>query len=129
MIAPESIPRLWLGVAGALLMVGLGVCLALGLDMRVRSGFLVGAVLVLLNALASARKVRRADFRAQGGTAALLMLDSAFRMAILGVCVYMAVKILGVDPLGLIAGLSVVPVGMLLTPLILVVCNRNPGEV
>jgi hypothetical protein len=125
----ETIPRLWLGTAAALFVVGMGVCVALGFEARVRLGFAVGGAMALANALAGARRVRKTDFSAKGATAALLMLDSAFRMALLGVGIYVAITAFGVDTLGLVAGLSTAPAGMLLTPVILCVCNRNPGEV
>ena len=51
------------------------------------------------------------------------------RLAILGICLFALIKFLKVNAVGLVAGLSVVPAGILIMLILIYVANRTPEEV
>jgi hypothetical protein len=51
------------------------------------------------------------------------------RLILLGICLYGFIRFLKVDPVGLVAGLSVVPAGLLVMLVLIHIANRRPEEV
>lgn len=124
----RKIPEIWIILSGAVYLVGLVISFLMAKS-SFTVGFGAGGALVLLNAWASARKLRNADFPYRNRVMASVMGGFYIRLALLGVCLYALIEILAVDPLGLVTGLSVIPAGLLVMLALMYVANRRPGEV
>lgn len=124
----DRVPAIWFGVAGACYIVGLIVCLGLA-GTPFAAGFAAGGGLVVLNLWAGSRKVRRSEFRVKGREITSLLGHFYVRLAIIGFSLFLLIKHAGVDPLGLVAGLSVVPAALLILLFLIYVANRTPEEV
>ncbi|MBI5252480.1 MAG: ATP synthase subunit I [Desulfomonile tiedjei] len=124
----EKIPGIWFVLSSVAYLVGLPVCL-LAAPIEFTLGFASGGALVLLNAWMSARKVRKADFPNRGRVIASLLGGFYLRLILLGVCLYAFIKFVHVDPVGLVTGLSVVPLGLFFMLVLIYVANRRPEEV
>lgn len=123
----EKIPGIWLGVSVAVYIFGLLLCLILA-PFPFTTGFGIGGVLVLLNSLVSARRTKKAEFPHKGRVMASVLGGFYVRLILLGICLYWLIRFSGVDPLGLIAGLSVVPAGLFVMLALIYVANRRPEE-
>jgi hypothetical protein len=93
------------------------------------AGFAAGGAVMLINALASMRRIMRADFQHQGAATASLLGGFYLRLTLVGVCLYALIAHAKLDPLGLVAGLSVVPAGLFLMPALIYIANRRPKEI
>ena len=124
----EKIPGIWFIFSGVVFLVGLVVSLfAAGPGFT--AGFVTGGLLVLVNAPVSAGRLRRAGFSHKGATMVSVLGGFYLRLILLGVCLYGLIKLIRVDPVGLVAGLSVVPAGLLVMLVLIYVANRRPREV
>lgn len=123
----DKIPRIWFVLSGVVYLVGLIFCLFLA-PHGFTLGFGAGGGLVLANSWASARKLRRSKFLHRGRVMATLLGGFYLRLIVLAVCLYGVIKFLQVDPVGLVAGLSVVPAGLLVMLVLTYVANRRPEE-
>jgi hypothetical protein len=123
----DKIPGIWFGLSAAVYAAGLVLCLILA-----KSGFLlgfaVGGGLVLANAWASARKLKGADFPHRGRVMASVLGGFYLRLIVLAICLYLVIKFLNVDPMGLVTGLSVIPAGLLVLLVLIYIANRRPEE-
>ncbi len=124
----EKLPAAWLFICTGVYAAGLVVCLALASG-GFTIGFAFGGVLVLINAWASGRRLRKVRFSHR--TQAMVTVLGGFfvRLSLLGACLYGLIKFLKVDPVGLVTGLSVVPAGVLVMLVLIYVANRRPEEV
>jgi hypothetical protein len=123
----EKIPGIWFLLSGVVYLIGLPAVFALA-PREFALGFAGGGALVLLNAWISARKVKNADFPNRGAVMASLLGGFYLRLILLGVCLYAFIKFIHVDPVGLITGLSVVPVGLFVMLVLIYVANRRRPE-
>jgi hypothetical protein len=124
----EKIPGIWLILSSAMYVLGLAVCIA-ATSWGFAAGFAGGGALVLINAWASGRKLKKADFPNKGSVMASLIGGFYVRLVLLGICLFGLIKILKVDPIGLATGLTVVPAGLLVMLALIYIANRRPGEV
>ena len=123
----EKIPGIWLSLSGAVFALGLLCCLFLA-PMSFTMAFALGGCLVLLNALVSARRVRRAEFPQRNRVMAFLLGGFYVRLILMGLCLVAFIKYLRVDPFGLVAGLTVVPAGLFVMLAFIYLANRRPEE-
>jgi hypothetical protein len=123
----EKVPGIWFFLSGVVYLVGLPVVVLLA-PREFALGFASGGALVLLNAWISARKVKRADFPNRGAVMASLLGGFYLRLIILGICLYAFIKFIRVDPVGLVTGLSVVPVGFFVMVVLIYLANRRRPE-
>ncbi len=124
----DKLPSIWLGITAVVYVTGLvGSLVFASNDFAI--GFAAGGALVLLNSRLSARKVKKADFPHKGSVTAALLGGFYLRLILMGVCLFVLIKYLRVDPVGLVSGLSVVPAGLLLMLVLVLVANRRPEEV
>ena len=123
----DKIPGIWFLVSCALYALGVAASLFVT-SYSFAVGFCVGGALALLNAVASVRRLKRAEFPHRNRVMASLLGGFYVRLIIMGVCLYGLISYLHVDPLGLVAGLSVVPGGLLLMLALIYVANRRPEE-
>ncbi|MGC8907460.1 MAG: ATP synthase subunit I [Desulfomonilaceae bacterium] len=124
----ERVPRIWLGVSAALYAAGalLSVCVA---PVHFVLGYVAGGALVLANAWAGGRKVKRSEFRQKGAEIAGFLAHFYARLLLLGVSLFVLIKYAKVDPLGLVTGLSVAPAGLFVMLFLIYLANRTPEEV
>lgn len=123
----ERIPAIWFVLSGVVYLVGLPLCFVVtSLDFTL--GFATGGALVLLNAWMSARRVKSADFPNRGRVMASLLGGFYLRLILVGVCLYAFITFMHVDPVGLVTGLSVVPVGLFVMLVLIYVANRRRPE-
>jgi hypothetical protein len=73
--------------------------------------------------------VKKAPFPDKGLVMASVLGGFYVRMILLGICLYGLVTIVRVDPVGLVAGLSVVPAGLFVMLMLIFIANRRPREV
>lgn len=123
----DKIPRIWFALSGVVYVVGLIFCLFLA-PHGFTLGFAAGGSLVLANAWASARKIRRSEFLHRGRAIASVLGGFYLRLIGLAVCLFGVIKFLPVDPVGLVTGLSVVPAGLLVMLALIYIANRRPEE-
>ena len=123
----ESIPGIWFGISAAVYLVGLIASLVLA-PATFMVGYGIGGALVLLNAAASARRTKRADFPNKGRVMASLLGGFYARLILLGISLYLVITMLRVDPIGLVCGLSVVPAGLFVMLVLIYLANRRPEE-
>jgi hypothetical protein len=124
----EKIPGIWFILSGIVYASGLLVALLMASPPFI-AGFAAGGALVLANAWASARKLKNADFPQRGRVTASLLGGFYMRLIVVGICLYAFIKILKLDPVGLVTGLSVVPAGLFFMLVFIYVANRRPREV
>jgi len=124
----EKIPGIWLVLSGIVYVIGL-VASLFAASWPFVLGYGAGGGLVLVNAWASSAKVKRADFPNRGVVMASLLGGFYVRLIVLGICLFGLIKFVQVNPLGLVAGLSVVPAGLLLMLGLIYIANRRPREV
>ena len=124
----EKIPGIWFILSGIVYASGLLVALVMASPPFI-AGFAAGGALVLANAWASARKLKNADFPQRGRVTASLLGGFYMRLIVVGICLYAFIKILKLDPVGLVTGLSVVPAGLFFMLVFIYVANRRPREV
>jgi hypothetical protein len=124
----EKVPSIWFLLSLMVYAVGIVIALALA-PWSFTGGFAAGGALVLLNAWASARRMKTAPLPDRGMVMASVMGGFYVRLILLGICLYVLVTIARVDPVGLIAGLSVVPAGLLVMLGFIYIANRRPREV
>lgn len=124
----RKLPKILLMLSAAVFVAGLVLSCVLA-SPGFAAGFCAGGALVLLNAWASARKVRGADFPNRGRVMASLLGGFYVRLILLGICLYALIAVVAVDPIGLVTGLSVLPAGLLLMLALMYVANRRPREV
>jgi len=124
----DRIPGVWFVFSAAVYVVGLLCSLVMAAPAFVE-GFSIGGALVLLNAWASARRVRGAQFPHRNRVMATVLSGFYARMIVLGVCLFAVISFLNVDPVGLVAGLSVVPAGLFCMLIMMLLVNRRPEEV
>ena len=123
----EKIPGIWLSLSGAVYALGLLCCLIVA-PSSFTVGFGLGGGLVLLNALASARRLRRAEFPHKNRVMAFLLGGFYLRLILMGVCLFGFIRYLRVDPFGLVTGLTVVPAGLVVMLALIYFANRRPEE-
>lgn len=124
----ERVPGIWLGVSATVYLFSLCLAWLIGSGGFV-AGFAAGGGLVLFNAWASTRTLRRADFQFRGRATAFILGGFYLRLVLLGICLYLLVKVVGVDPVGLVTGLSVLPAGLVAMLALTYIANRRPREV
>jgi hypothetical protein len=124
----EKIPGTWFILSGVVFLAGFVVSL-LAASRGFTVGFVAGGLLVLVNSWVSARSLKRVGFFHKGATMASVVGGFYVRLILLGVCLYGLFKLIGINPVGLVAGLSVVPAGLLVMLLLIYVANRRPREV
>jgi MFS family permease len=124
----DKIPGIWFTLSAVAYVLGLVACTLLAsYDFLV--GFGAGGALVLVNALAATHKIKKTEFTIKAGVMASVMGGFYFRLALLAACLFALIKYMKVDPVGLVTGLSVVPVGLFVMLLMIYVANRRPEEV
>jgi hypothetical protein len=124
----DRIPGVWFVFSAAVYVVGLLCSLVLAPPAFI-TGFSIGGALVLLNAWASARRVKGAQFPHRNRVMATVLSGFYIRMIVLGICLFAVISVLNVDPVGLVAGLSVVPAGLFFMLIMMLFVNRRPEEV
>ncbi len=124
----EKVPSVWLLLSVAVYSIGLLIALMLA-SWSFAGGFAAGGALILLNAWVSARKLKTAPLPDKGLVMASVMGGFYLRLILIGICLYVLITIIRVDPVGLITGLSVVPAGLLVMLGLMFVANRRPREV
>jgi hypothetical protein len=124
----ERLPSIWLGTCGVVYVAGVFLCLTLA-DKGFTIGFVAGGGLVLLNSLASAQKIIGAEFSNRSAVTASVVGGFYLRLAVFGICVYLLIRFFDVDPVGLVAGITVVPAGLLAMLVMIYIANRRPEEV
>lgn len=124
----ERIPGVWFTLSGAAYGLGLCVCLILAPG-GFTLGFLAGGAMVLVNAWASARKVKKAQFPQKSMVMTSLIGGFYARLIVLGVCLFACIRYLKLDPIGVITGLSVAPAGLVIMIVLIYIANRRPEEV
>ena len=124
----QQIPIIWLVLSAVIYVVGLLVSLA-AVSQQFAVSFAIGGGLVLLNGAASAIKIVKSEFVDKRQVMVSLMGGFYLRLAVLAVCLYGAITLLRVDPVGLVTGLSVLPAGLFLMLVLIYVANRRPEEV
>lgn len=124
----EKVPGVWFVLSGIAYGLGLLVCLTVA-PLGFTLGFGAGGGLVLLNAWASSRKIKKADFPHKGTVMASLLGSFYLRLLLMGICLFGLIRYIKVDPIGLVAGLSVVPAGLFLMLICIYIANRRPEEV
>ncbi len=124
----STIPIVWLGLTSGVYLLGL-VTAALVASAEFTIGFGAGGALALGNSWASARKVKQADFPDRGRVTASLVGGFYLRLALVGLCLYGFIKILKMNAVGVVAGLSVVPAGLFILLILIYFANRTPKEV
>ena len=87
-----------------------------------------GGALVLANLYASARKLKNTSFDNRAGVLASVVGGFYLRLAVLAACLYFLITYIQVDPVGLVAGLSIIPAGMLVMLALIYLANRRPEE-
>ncbi len=124
----EKIPGVWFILSGAVYILGLPACLAFA-SPGFALGFGAGGGLVLLNAWACSRRIKKADFPNKGSVMASLLGSFYLRLLLMGICLFGFIRYLKVDPIGLVTGLSVVPAGLFVMLILIFIANRRPEEV
>ncbi len=124
----EKIPGVWFVLSGAVYVLGLPACIALA-SPGFALGFGIGGGLVLINAWASSRRIKKADFPHKGSVMASVLGGYYVRLLLMGLCLFGVIRYLKVDPIGLVTGLSIVPAGLLILLGLIFIANRRPEEV
>jgi len=124
----ERIPGVWFTLSAFVYVLGLLSSLILAGQTFVL-GFSIGGALVLVNAWAAARKLRKAEFPHKGRVLASVLGGFYMRLILLAICLFGIIKFLKVDPVGLVTGLSVVPAGLFVMLVLIYLVNRRPEEV
>ncbi|MFH0957281.1 MAG: ATP synthase subunit I [Pseudomonadota bacterium] len=124
----EKIPRIWLFLSGIVFIIGLVTSSVLASG-KFTLGYASGGALVLLNAWASAWRIRKSGFQDRGRSIVALIGGFYFRLIFLGLCLFVLVRFTEVDPIGLVTGLSVVPASLFLMLSLIYISNRRPKEV
>ncbi len=124
----ERIPGVWFTLSAFVYAVGL-LCSLIFAGQTFALGFSIGGALVLLNAWAAARKLKKAEFPHKGRVIASVLGGFYMRLILLGICLFGVIKFLKVDPVGLVTGLSVVPAALFVMLILIYLVNRRPEEV
>lgn len=124
----ERIPGIWFLFSGTIYLFGLMVCIILT-AWNFGVGFAMGGALVLVNAWSAARKVKCSEFIDRSRSTASLLLGFYGRLILIGISLFLLIRFVRVDPLGLVTGLSVVPAGLFLMLVMIFIANRSPEEV
>jgi len=124
----QRLPGVWFAFSAAVYVAGL-VCCVLMAAPAFLAGFGIGGALVLLNAWASARRVKKAEFPHRNRVMATVLGGFYARMIALGICLFAVISFLNVDPVGLVVGLSVIPAGLFVMLILILLVNRRPEEV
>ncbi len=123
----EKLPGICFMVCGAIYTLGCVLTFLLA-PPAFTIGFGGGGALVLLNLFASAHKLRRADFPNRNRVLTSVVGGFYFRLTIIGTCLYILISYAQVDPVGLVAGLSIIPMGIPILLLLIYIANRRPEE-
>lgn len=124
----EKVPGVWFILSGVVYSLGLPACFVFA-SPGFALGFGAGGGLVLLNAWASSRRIKKADFPHKSSVMASLLGNFYLRLLAMGVCLFGLIRYLKVDPIGLVTGLSVVPAGLFILMILIFIANRRPEEV
>ncbi len=124
----ERVPAIWLGVSGVVYGAGALASLALA-PFPFVIGFVAGGALVLANAWAGGRKVKRSEFRQKSAEIPAFLAHFYVRLILLGISLFVLIKYAKVDPLGLVTGLSVAPAGLFVMLVLIYLANKTPEEV
>ncbi|MDQ7785674.1 MAG: ATP synthase subunit I [Desulfomonilaceae bacterium] len=124
----EKIPGVLFILSAGVYILGLPACFILA-SPGFALGFGAGGALVLLNAWASSRRVRKADFPHRGVAMASILGNFYLRLLLIGIFLFGFIRYVKVDPIGLVTGLSVVPAGLLVLLILIFIANRRPEEV
>lgn len=124
----ERVPAIWLGVSGVVYAAGALISVLLA-PFNFVMGYITGGALVIANAWAGGRKVRGSEFRQKSAEIAAFLAHFYVRLVILGISLFVLIKYAKVDPLGLVAGLSVVPAALFVMLILIYLANRTPEEV
>jgi len=124
----ERIPGVWFTLSAFVYVLGL-LCSVIFAGQTFALGFSIGGALVLLNAWAAARRLRKAEFPHKGRVMASVLGGFYMRLILLAICLFGVIKFLKVDPVGLVTGLSVVPAGLFVMLVLIYLVNRRPEEV
>ena len=124
----ERVPGVWFTLSAFVYVLGLlGSLVFAGQTFAL--GFAIGGALILTNAWAAARRIRKAEFPHRGRVMASVLGGFYVRLIVLGICLFGVIKFLKVDPVGLVTGLSVVPAGLFVMLILIYLVNRRPEEV
>lgn len=93
------------------------------------AGFAAGGGLMVLNQVLSAKRVKDTGFFSKGVAMASLMGGFYIRLIILGISLYALIRYAEVNPIGLVAGLSIVPAALIIMIIMIYMANRRPEEV
>ncbi len=126
MILKEA-PDKWFLSMGTAFVGGLVVC-ALAAPWSFVGAYAVAGALVTANAYASSRKLAKTDFSHKGRAFTSLVGGFYVRLILIGISLYVCIKHLGFDPLGLVVGLSVVPAGLVVMLILTREANRRVEE-
>lgn len=124
----QKIPKIWFFLSGIVFLVGFVACFIFA-PSQFMLGYAAGGALVLVNAWLSAWRIKRSDFYNKGRAVVSLLGGFYFRLIFLGLCLFILIKFTKVDPVGLVAGLSVVPAGLFVMLTLIYISNRRPEEV
>ncbi|MBI4965225.1 MAG: ATP synthase subunit I [Desulfomonile tiedjei] len=124
----DKVPGVWFKLSAFVYTLGL-VCSLIFAGQAFSLGFSIGGALVLLNAWAAARRLRRAEFPHKGRVMASVLGGFYMRLILLAICLFGVIKFVKVDPVGLVTGLSVVPAGLFVMLVLIYLVNRRPEEV
>jgi len=124
----DKVPGVWFTLSAFVYVLGL-LCSLIFAGQAFALGFSIGGALVLLNAWAAARRLKRAEFPHKGRVMASVLGGFYMRLIVLAICLFGVIKFLKVDPVGLVTGLSVVPVGLFVMLVLIYLVNRRPEEV
>ncbi len=124
---PKETPDKWFLSMGIAFVGGLVVCV-LATPLSFVAAYGAGGALVMANAYASSRKLAKTDFSHKGRAFTSLIGGFYVRLVLMGICLYVCIKHLGFDPLGLVVGLSVVPAGLVVMLILTRAANRRVEE-
>ena len=124
----EKIPRIWLFLSGVVFISGFIAILVLA-STEFTLGYVAGGALVLVNASFSAWRTKKSDFHNKGRAILTLLGGFYCRLIFLGLALFLLIRFIKVDPIGLVTGLSVVPIGMFVMLSLIYISNRRPKEV
>ena len=101
----ERVPAIWLGVSGVVYAAGALISVLLA-PFNFVMGYITGSAEI-----------------------AAFLAHFYVRLVILGISLFVLIKYAKVDPLGLVAGLSVVPAALFVMLILIYLANRTPEEV
>lgn len=124
----ERIPGIFATLAALCYIMGLAIFAGLT-KFPFLLGFAAGGALVIVNLLLSAKRINQTGFSSKGASMASIVGGFYIRLTVLGICLYLLIKSGRVDPIGLLAGLSIIPGALVMMIIMIYLANRRPEEV